>query len=133
MGLLSARRGVEEFHIDAVGDTGDFAIGEFIVRQVREPARDDDFVERESPGGIDVLGVAAPGFVMLDEKCLGALGRGKVRDPRGGFPPGGDDDIGVGKIVIAERAVVIDRGVRDAGAVEEGFAGCPDGGEFSGA
>ena len=140
-GLFAARGGGEVFCVEGVGDEGGVGVVELCACEFFEPGGDDDFFHGESPGGVDAVFGLVPhvGFVVLDEVDFCAFGGGEGGGPLGGFPPGGDEDVGVGEVFGADGAGV---GELDAGeaagaggegeAVEVGGAFVVIDGEFSG-
>ena len=103
VGIAGVLRGGEgeagevEAVVDEVG-----ALAE-VFGDLLEPAGDDDLFERRFPGVEDAGFRAGPGFKVLDEIEAAAPGGGIVLGPLGGFPGGGDDDVGVGDVFGGER------------------------------
>ena len=114
--LLATRRRVELDQVHRVRDDTDVDIADVIFDRLLEVPRDGNFQIWQAQGAVHArrqLGVE-PDFVALDQMHFAALAGGHGFHPERRFPPGGDDDVGIGNIVGCDGARALQHLVRHA-------------------
>src|SRR5262249_32813134 len=96
------RHEVEARKIYAVWDIAYVPVCAELSRQTREPARDDDLMQRQRPGPVDLLLRPQPRLVVLDQMELSPLARAVAGDMECGLVSGGEDRVPVRNILFAQ-------------------------------
>jgi hypothetical protein len=104
---------LKEVEIDPIVHDDRSGIAESIPRDVSQPPRDDNLLHRQPPGFLNTIAWLALKIrlQLLDQICFGPLASRELRNPFGGFPPSGHNNVRVGEVTIADRSVGFDYSV----------------------